>query len=190
MGSMLAWILIFGAWLAVLSLILHDATKEDADGGAIRVAASNVRAAVSWAMKTWAKKPWAIKTCAIKTWAMLKARTFTAASSHAASQGHASKPPPKQRLALGKRNWWHKDHRISMTTPELELAIAEAVRKASPGCEDFVSVIVEHQTPKSRLDPDWSVRGVRFGKADRKKVDEALSTIVKRMQQEIRLGND
>lgn len=175
MGSMLAWILIFGAWLAVLSLILHDATKEDADGGAIRVAASNVGAAVSWAMKTWA---------------MLKARTFTAASSHAASQGHASKPPPKQRLALGKRNWWHKDHRISMTTPELELAIAEAVRKASSGCEDFVSVIVEHQTPKSRLDPDWSVRGVRFGKADRKMVDEALSTIVERMQQEIRLGND
>ena len=77
-----------------------------------------------------------------------------------------------------------------MTPAELELAIAEAVRKASPACEGFLSVIVEPKTPKSRLDPDWDIRGVRFGKADRKMVDEALSTVVKRMQQEIRLKQD
>ena len=77
-----------------------------------------------------------------------------------------------------------------MTPAELELAIAEAVRKASPACEGFLSVIVEPKTSKSRLDPDWDIRGVRFGKADRKMVDEALSTVVKRMQQEIRLKQD
>jgi hypothetical protein len=77
-----------------------------------------------------------------------------------------------------------------MTPAELELAIAEAVRKASPGCEGFLSVIVEPKVPKLRLDPDWDVRGVRFGKVDRKMVDEALATVVKRMQQEIRLKQD
>ena len=171
---MLAWILILGSWIALVSLILHDVTQEDANGGAIRLAAGHVGTAMS---------------CAI-SWAMLKARTFRETRSRAASQGGASRPPAKRFLALRKPNWWHTDQRSSMTPAELELAIAEAVRKASPACEGFLSVIVEPKTPKSRLDPDWSVRGVRFGKADRKMVDEALSTIVKRMQQEIRLGND
>jgi len=171
---MLAWILILGSWIALVSLILHDVTQEDANGGAIRLAAGHVGAAMS---------------CAI-SWAMLKARTFRETRSRAASQGGASRPPAKRFLALRKPNWWHTDQRSSMTPAELELAIAEAVRKASPACEGFLSVIVEPKMPKSRLDPDWDIRGVRFGKADRKMVDEALSTVVKRMQQEIRLKQD
>jgi hypothetical protein len=173
---MFAWILIFGSWIAVLSLILHDATKEDDNGGAIRVAASHVGTAVSWAT--------------LKTSAMLKARSSRETTSQPASSSRASRPLLKQRMSLRKRDWWHKDHRISMTAPELEVAITEAVRKASPGCEDFVSVIVAHRTPKSRRDADWAVRGVRFGNADRQMVDEALSTVVERMQQEIRLRID
>jgi transposase InsO family protein len=171
---MLAWILIFGSWIALVSLILHDVTQEDAKGGAIRLAAGHVGAAMS---------------CAV-SWAMLKARTFRETRRRAASQGGASRPPAKRFLALRKPNWWHADQRSSMTPAELELAIAEAVRKASPACEGFLSVIVEPKMPKSRLDPDWDIRGVRFGKADRKMVDEALSTVVKRMQQEIRLKQD
>ncbi len=77
-----------------------------------------------------------------------------------------------------------------MAIPDLELAIAEAVKTASSGCEDFLSVIVERTPPKSRIGPDWGVRGVRYGKADRRLVDEVLSTVVKRMQQEIRLKPD
>jgi hypothetical protein len=168
---MLAWILILGSWIALLSLILHDVTQENANGGAIRLAAGHVGAAMSWAV----------------SWIMPKARAFREARSQAASQEGASRPPPKRLLALRKPNWWHTDQRISMTMAELELAIAEAVRKAAPACEGFLSVIVEPKTPKSRQGPDWDIRGVRFGKADRKMTDEALSTIVKRMQQEIRL---
>jgi hypothetical protein len=171
---MLAWILILGSWIALLSLILHDVTREDANGGAIRLAAGHVGAAMSWAA----------------SWAKLKARTFRETRRHAVSQEGASKPPPKRLLALRKPNWWHTNQRISMTPAELEVAIAEAVRKASPACEGFLSVIVEPKAPKSRLDPDWDIRGVRFGKADRKMVDEALATVVKRMQQEIRLKQD
>lgn len=178
---MLAWILIFGSWIALVSLILHDVTKEDANGGAIRLAAGHAGAAMSWAASA-------------ASWATLKARTFRQTRSPAASQ-RAWGPLLKPLLALRKRDWWHTDQRISMTPAELELAIAEAVRQASPACEGFLSVIVEpknkvrtsNKARKSRLDPDWDIRGVRFGKADRKTADQALSTVVERMQQEVRL---
>ena len=156
----------------MLSLVLHDVTRDDANGGAIRVAAGNVGSAVSWAR--------------------LKARRFKRARSRRkqirrAAQDDAASPPRKSRFALGKSDWWRADQRVTMTMSELESSIAEAVKKASPGCEDFVSVIVERTAPKSRLAPDWDVRGVRYGKADRPTVDEALAAAVKRMQQEIRL---
>ena len=82
---------------------------------------------------------------------------------------------------------WRKDRRAAITPAELELAIAEAVRKTAPECQDFIGVIVHHKAPKIRLDPNWAVRGVRFGKADRKMVDEALATVVEQLQQEFRL---
>jgi hypothetical protein len=51
-------------------------------------------------------------------------------------------------------------------------------------------VIVGHETPTSPLDPNWAIRGVKFGKADRKMVDEALGSVVEHMQREYRLGED
>ena len=91
----------------------------------------------------------------------------------------ASAPP--------KKKWWRKERRGSMTIPELEQAILEAI-KATPGCEDFVGVIVAHEMSKSHRDPNWAIRGVKFGKADRKIANEALDRIVKRMQREYRLS--
>ncbi len=49
---MFAWILILGSWVALLSLILHDATKEDSDGSAISIAAKKIKALTFWAMQT------------------------------------------------------------------------------------------------------------------------------------------
>jgi hypothetical protein len=191
---MLAWILIFGSWIALLSLVLHDVTSEDADGGAIRVAAGNLGAAVSWARvkaRTFREtRADAVSQGAAVSQGSAASQGAAASQESVASQGATPTPPLKQRLALRKADWWHTDQRVPMAIPDLELAIADAVKKASPGCEDFVSVIVEHTTPKARLGPDWDVRGVRYGKADRRMVDEALSTVVKRMQQEIRLNPD
>ena len=76
-----------------------------------------------------------------------------------------------------------------MTIPELEQAILEAV-KAAPGCEDFVGVIVAHEMPKSHRDPNWAIRGVKFGKADRKGANEALASVVERMQREFLLSDE
>ena len=70
------------------------------------------------------------------------------------------------------------------------MAISEAVKKAAPGCEEFVGVMVQQDRPKSHLDPNWVIRGVKFGKADRKVVDEALATVVERMQREFLLSDD
>src|SRR6266480_6427013 len=82
---------------------------------------------------------------------------------------------------------WRYDDRVLIAVPKLELAIADAVKAAS-GCEAFVGVVVRRTTPKSRFDANWALRGVRFGKANREKVNEALATIIESMQRELKLS--
>jgi hypothetical protein len=83
-----------------------------------------------------------------------------------------------------------REDRSSVSLERLQSAIAEAVKKSHPGCESFVGVIVQRQTPKARFDANWAVRGVRFGKADRDKSTQALATIIERMQREFSLAQD
>jgi hypothetical protein len=90
-------------------------------------------------------------------------------------------------VAAPPKRWWSGDGRVSKTAEDLELMITEAV-KATPGCEDFVGVIIQGMTPKSRLDANWELRGTKFGRTDRKIAKEALTPIVKRMQGEFRLS--
>jgi len=163
---MFAWILILSFYVALFSLILYDATKEDSEGSAISIAAKKIKG--------------------FSFWAMLKARKLRGTLSYRTSQTSVSKPhalPPTKK-------WWSKDRRVSMTTPQLESAISEAVKKAAPGREDFLAVIVQHKTPKSHLDPNWAIRGVRYGKAARPVANEALASVVERMQREFLLSED
>jgi hypothetical protein len=102
-------------------------------------------------------------------------------SLHATDQVDAA-PPPKKGLP--------HDDRVLIAGPKLELAIAEAVKKAAPGCEAFVGVIVELTTPKTRFDANWALRGARFGRSDRVTANEALATIVERMQREFKLSEE
>jgi len=51
-------------------------------------------------------------------------------------------------------------------------------------------VIVQHRTPKSHLDPNWAIRGVRYGRADKPVADEALATVIERMQREFLLTEE
>ena len=80
--------------------------------------------------------------------------------------------------------------RSLIASANLESAITEAIRKRAPGCESFVGVIVQPTTPRSRFDANWEVRGVKFGRADRVKVNEAIASIVESMQREFRLSDD
>lgn len=90
-------------------------------------------------------------------------------------------PPPK-----AKRD----GDRSLIASTNLEAAITEAVRDEGPGCEAFVGVIVQQTKPKSRLDANWALRGMKYGRADRGKADEALVSIVERMQREFKLSGD
>jgi hypothetical protein len=89
---------------------------------------------------------------------------------------------------------WHRkkpsDTRSSVSPERLQAAITKGVKKSDAKCEGFIGVIVQRQTPKARFDADWSVKGVRFGKADRDKSGLALVTIVERMQREFSLAAD
>ena len=174
---MFVWILIVIPWVVLLSLILHDATKEDSDGSAISIAAKNFKAFIFWALQKSVSKP--------------GANIATAGRAISSSSEPSGPREMKQASAVrSKKRWWRKEHRVSITLPELELTISEAVKKSSPGCEDFGGVIVRHETPKSHLDPNWAIRGVKFGKADRKGANEALASVVERMQREFLLSDE
>jgi hypothetical protein len=80
--------------------------------------------------------------------------------------------------------------RSPITSTNLQSAITEAVKKSVPGCEAFVGVIVQQTTPKSRFDSNWALRGVKFGRADRDRANEAVRTIVKRMQREFHISDE
>jgi hypothetical protein len=94
----------------------------------------------------------------------------------------------RQRLPapLGKR----RDRRSLIASATLQSAITEAVQTSEPDCKGFVGVIVQQTKPKSHLETNWAVRGLKFGRADRAKVDKTLATIVERMQREFFLSDD
>src|SRR3977135_1281003 len=81
------------------------------------------------------------------------------------------------------------DKRSAVSRKRLESAVTEAVKSASD-CAAFVGVVIQRIEPKSRWDPNWAVRGVRFGKADRDNLGKVLATVVERMQREFSVTDD
>jgi hypothetical protein len=165
---MTAWILLSILWVALFSLILHDATRNDPGGSAVL----NARKACAAILGRAAQK--------------LRAALRNSAASSSPIRQNARAAVEKAPIPSTTMAWWRKDDRISIAADELQLAIAQAV-KAEPGCEDFIGVFVEPKIPKSRLDPNWELRGVKFGNADRKAANEPLATVVARFQQEFRI---
>src|SRR5262245_44064907 len=143
---MLAWSSILVLWIAFLSLILHDATKDDAGGSAVVLAAKNSAAYLCWAAKN-------LRAAARNVTCLLQAASSTPTPVREDAPSAIEQPP----ATPPKKTWWSKDNRVSIAAAELELAIADGV-KATPGCEDFVGVVVQRKTPESRLDPNWEVR--------------------------------
>ena len=86
--------------------------------------------------------------------------------------------------------WMDKslDERQSISRAALQSAITLAVKRSNRECKDFVDVIVEYAKPNSRLDGNWAIRGVKFGKSDRQKAAQAIAVIVARMQHEFALS--
>jgi hypothetical protein len=78
----------------------------------------------------------------------------------------------------------------SISRMTLASAITEAVKKSGPECERFIGVVIEREKPTSQSQTNWSIRGVRFGKSDRKKASDALATILERLQREFSLSEE
>ena len=172
---MLVWILIAACWVGLLLLILHDVTKDAAGRSAVSIASRN-----------------AIFTAA-KGWRRLRKLRRKATSPKASAPDVLAQTSlatiPSQATEPAKKTWWRRDQRTQITPAELELTIAEAIRKNAPGCGSFIGVIVHHKKPKQHRDPNWGVRGVKFGSADRRTVDETLPRIVEQLQKEFRLAD-
>jgi hypothetical protein len=174
------WILVLSPWVGFIVLILYDVTKNDSDGGAIVVAAKNFKAF--------------IERTRLMLW-KAQSPTVSQASSPAVASDSSSSEPIRH-LSLGaqtpaaapKQKARRKDGRVLTTIPDLELAIAEAVRKAAPECETFVGVVLQQTKPRSRRDANWQLRGIKFGQADRKMATEALAGTIERMQRGFYIG--
>jgi hypothetical protein len=70
----------------------------------------------------------------------------------------------------------------------LETAIANAVKAFSPNCKPFIGVIVERSAPSSPEDTNWTVKGVRFGTAERETCSAALSVVITRLKREFEIA--
>ncbi len=88
---------------------------------------------------------------------------------------HEMNPKNTERLE-GKRKL--------ITQAALEAALAEAVRAHDAQCDGLVAIIVERISRASLAGTNWSVKGVRYGKAKRDRCDVALSICVEEMQRE------
>src|ERR1700730_17837906 len=82
------------------------------------------------------------------------------------------------------------DNRKPISREEMQAAITGAVKKADPDCEAFVGVIVERKKRSSLAEANWDIRGIKFGRADRKKAGDAVTTILERMQREFNLSDE
>ncbi|MCK1406049.1 hypothetical protein [Bradyrhizobium sp. 76] len=69
----------------------------------------------------------------------------------------------------------------------MERAITTAIKTFDEGCRDFVGVVVEQRSAKSTAEPNWQVKGLRFGKSDRSMARAALDSVLPPMQMEFTL---
>ena len=87
---------------------------------------------------------------------------------------------------------FHPSERITrepIQSDALEAAITEAVKKSGPSCEPFVGIIVERVFRRSCVEANWAVKGIKFGRSDRKQCNSALSVIVERLKREFEVAD-
>ena len=73
---------------------------------------------------------------------------------------------------------------------DLEQSLTDAIRKVSPECGAFVGIIVDRILPETAGGINWTIRGVKYGKADRGRCDAALSIWLQKKRQEYTLIED
>jgi hypothetical protein len=79
--------------------------------------------------------------------------------------------------------------RKPVTREELEQSLTEAVRATHPEFEAFAGVIVERVAPPAPGGANWTVKGIRYGRADRHRSGIVLSYCVDEAQLELELAD-
>jgi hypothetical protein len=83
-----------------------------------------------------------------------------------------------------------RERRDLISREALQEAITAGVKKADTSCASFMGVIVQRAIAESSLEANWTIRGIKYGRASRDKANAALATIVERMQHEFSLSHD
>src|ERR1039457_3031940 len=79
--------------------------------------------------------------------------------------------------------------RTSIGRKFLESAIATGVKPSDPSCEAFVGVVLQRSSPKSPGGANWTIKGIKFGRAERDKCSAAINSIVEQMQREYEISD-
>jgi cold shock protein len=83
--------------------------------------------------------------------------------------------------SIKKRTWISRD--------ALKAALVESVRGSDPQCEGLIEIIIERVVPASRDVANWAVKGVKYGKAERKLCSAAISKFVQESQGEFEVSD-
>jgi hypothetical protein len=84
------------------------------------------------------------------------------------------KPPPKRKL---------------IPRAALERTLAERIRASDQKCEGFLEIFVERVVPVSHGSANWTVKGVRYGKAMRDQCNIAMTCCFEESQLEFEISD-
>jgi cold shock CspA family protein len=98
--------------------------------------------------------------------------------------------PPAEPHMGSVRDESDEPDRKLITRAALEQSLTDAVRRIAPECQAFVGLIVERVVPETPNGVNWVVKGVRYGKADRDRCQEAIAVSLQEKQQEYILTDD
>jgi hypothetical protein len=79
--------------------------------------------------------------------------------------------------------------RQPITRAALEQSITEAVKAGGTDCEGFVGVIIARLSPVPPGGPNWTLKGVRYGKSNREACAGILSAWVTENQLKFELSD-
>src|ERR1700730_1572800 len=150
---MFVWILVLSPWVGLISLILHDATKEDSEGSVISIAAKNLKAIIFWTVqKCLSKLPAKVATGPAPWWRKERRVSMTTTELESAISEAVKKAAPGCEAFAGVI--------VQHETPKSHLDANWAIRGARFGNADkklaneILATVVERMKQEVRLSDD------------------------------------
>ena len=79
--------------------------------------------------------------------------------------------------------------RTLISRAALERTLAERIRASDQRCEGFLEIFIERVVPGSRGNANWTVKGVKYGKAERDQCNIAIARCTKESQLEFEISD-